>query len=171
MAYGKLCLSRSSPHDAVFATFDIPVRNRYLSKRSATAARCLKILVADLSCRNLVSSDPNGFSDPMIQILCPVATRIVTTAPKPKTLNPTWYDVLEVNVDLAEPQLVNTLYLTFVVLDADLTGAAEPLGEAVLPLETVDPSGMSESPLSAPVVKNGMLCGVLTAKVRFVVMS
>lgn len=168
--YRKVCPSRTSTHDAVSSLFSVAIRNRFVKKKEPRGYLCIKLLVAELSCYNLAAADGSDqLSDPFVRFICPMFVKDGATPPQMHTIHPVWHDVFELDVDPVEPEALNSAYMTCIIADIDLVGAPEPLGEAVLSLELVDPTGMTETALSAPVIRNGMLRGTLSAKIRFVV--
>lgn len=114
------------------------------------------------SAENLISADPNGYSDPFLKFyLNDNKTSVFKTSHQKKTLNPVW----EQSGTMVVHNRVND-YLRIKVMDWDAANADDLIGRAVVPLSKIDPENLTE--LDVPVVsEEGGDGGVLHLSFQF----
>ncbi|SCU88247.1 LADA_0E09054g1_1 [Lachancea dasiensis] len=111
---------------------------------------------------NLIAADRNGKSDPLVKFYMDNnEDSFFKTHHKKKTLDPTWNETVEVQVN----NRVNN-YLKIRVMDWDAGNKDDLIGTAVLPLANVDPENPSDIdvPLTGPEGQDG---GVLHLNFSF----
>eukprot|EP00300_Choanocystis_sp_HF-7_P033460 c45808_g1_i1.p1 GENE.c45808_g1_i1~~c45808_g1_i1.p1 ORF type:complete len:302 (+),score=82.15 c45808_g1_i1:49-954(+) len=105
---------------------------------------------------DLIAGDMSGTSDPFVKARC--GKHENQTPFVPTTLNPVWNHTLQLNVDSIDDPV------RLLVIDHDMIGSGDPLGEAIVSLSHVQPN--SETSLELPLA--GVDHGTLFVKVTWV---
>ncbi|CAG9328112.1 unnamed protein product [Blepharisma stoltei] len=89
-----------------------------------------KILVCNLyQCRNLPAADKNGLADPYVKIYCAGALGSTQNEPQERTLNPTWYRTIPIELSIGAFEAVPPIICY--VWDWDRIGGDDLIGMTI----------------------------------------
>lgn len=170
----------TSDHKPVSCTFNVNVREQYLfspggSEDRDEVPRCgrsaeprLIVQLSDLSADGLIALDPDGKSDPYVQVVCNFSTQRPQTRHMQSTLTPHWSESLALAVEYGDRGCLDTEYLYFLLYDHDTITRDDILGQSVVSLrgKVGEPGEVRTYPFEADVFllgnKEGRLMGSIT---------